>query len=96
MDTRFCATSVFPRRDGPAGHADEIAAKARMADAVASFRSRLIFTIGLTIGLGLLLAGFTVNRMLRLEAARTRTEAAFGAAGGSAGARAAGDRARTA
>ena len=67
----FVRDIVFPRRAALLAIADEIAAKARMPDAVAGFRSRLIFTIGLTIGLGLLLAGFTMNRILRLEAART-------------------------
>ena len=66
----FLRDKVFPRRTAMLAAADEIAGKARMADAVSSFRSRLIFTIGLMIGVGLLLAAFTMSTILRLESAR--------------------------
>jgi signal transduction histidine kinase len=66
----FLRDEVFPRRTALLAIVEEIAGKARPADAIASFRSRLIFTIGLTIGLGLLLGAFTVNRVLRLESTR--------------------------
>jgi signal transduction histidine kinase len=66
----FLRDQVFPRRTAMLADADAISGKARMADAVASFRSRLIFTIGLTIGVGLLLAVFTMSTVLRLESAR--------------------------
>jgi signal transduction histidine kinase len=66
----FLRDDALPRRTAMLAIADEIAGKARMADAVASFRSRLVFTIGLMIGVGLLLAGFTMSTILRLEYAR--------------------------
>jgi signal transduction histidine kinase len=67
---RFLRDQVFPRRTAMLAIVDEIAGKARMADAVSRFRSRLIFTIGLMIGLGLLLAAFTIRTILRLESTR--------------------------
>ena len=58
-------------------------------------RQRLTVTIALSIGLGLLMAAFTIRSILRLEShaerqyretgCAHRAEAAFGAAGGSAG-----------
>jgi len=66
----FLREKVFPQRTAMLATADEIAGRTRMADAVSSFRSRLIFTIGLMIGVGLLLAIFTMSTILRLESAR--------------------------
>jgi signal transduction histidine kinase len=73
----FLRDEVFPRRMAMLGIADQIAGisesqlnagKLRVAATFADFRRRLIITIGLTIGLGLLLAAFTTRRILRLEA----------------------------
>src|SRR5689334_4281493 len=72
----FLRDEVFPRRTAMLAIADQIArigesqliaGKARVADTFSGFRGRLILTIGLTIGLGLLLAGFTMRQILRLE-----------------------------
>jgi signal transduction histidine kinase len=72
----FLRDEVFPRRMAMLGIADQIAAiseselnagKMRVATTFSDFRRRLIVTIGLTIGLGLLLAGFTMIKILRLE-----------------------------
>jgi signal transduction histidine kinase len=72
----FLRDEVFPRRMAMLGIADQIAGisesqlnagKLRVAATFSDFRNRLIVTIGLTIGLGLLLAGFTTGRILRLE-----------------------------
>lgn len=73
----FLRDEVFPRRMAMLGIADQIAdiseselnaGKVRVARTFSDFRRRLIITIGLTIGLGLLLAAFTTRRILRLEA----------------------------
>ena len=72
----FLRDEVFPRRQSMLAIADQIrdinesqldVGKARVAQIFARFRRRLIATIGLTIGLGLLLAGFTIRKMLALE-----------------------------
>jgi signal transduction histidine kinase len=72
----FLRDEVFPRRMAMLGIADKIAnisesqlvaGKVQMVATFSNFRSRLIITIGLTIGLGLLLAGFTTGKILRLE-----------------------------
>jgi signal transduction histidine kinase len=72
----FLRDEVFPRRMAMLGIADQIAGiseaqldagKVRVAMTFSSFRERLIGTIGLTMGLGLLLAAFTTSRILRLE-----------------------------
>jgi signal transduction histidine kinase len=72
----FLRDEVFPRRMAMLGIADQIAGiseaqldagKVRVAMTFSSFRERLIATIGLTMGLGLLLAAFTASRILRLE-----------------------------
>ncbi|HJT88962.1 MAG TPA: histidine kinase [Bryobacteraceae bacterium] len=72
----FLQAEVFPRRMSMLGIADQIRnlnesqlnnGKRRVAQLFAQFRRRLMFTIGLTIGLGLVLAGFTVRKILALE-----------------------------
>jgi signal transduction histidine kinase len=72
----FLRDEVFPRRMAMLGIADQIAGisesqlnagKVRVAVTFSDFRERLIVTIGLTMGLGLLLAVFTAHRILRLE-----------------------------
>ena len=72
----FVRDEVFPRRMAMLGIADQIAGisesqlnagKLRVAATFSDFRRRLIGTIGLTIGLGLLLAAFTTRKILRLE-----------------------------
>jgi signal transduction histidine kinase len=73
----FLRDEVFPRRVAMLGIADQIASinetqlnagKARIRETFAQFRRRLIFSIGFTIGLGLLLAAFAMQRILGLEA----------------------------
>jgi signal transduction histidine kinase len=72
----FLRDEVFPRRMAMIGIADQIrainesqmtAGKARMEEVFASSRRRLTEIIGLTIGLGLLLAAFSMRRILGLE-----------------------------
>jgi signal transduction histidine kinase len=72
----FLRDEVFPRRMAMLGIADQIggisesqldAGKQRVASTFSDFRERLIATIGLTIGLGLVLTAFTMTRILRLE-----------------------------
>ena len=72
----FLRDEVFPRRMAMLGIADQIAGiseshlnagKLRVAATFSDFRLRLIVTIGLTIGLGLLLAAFTTRKIVRLE-----------------------------
>ena len=72
----FLRDEVFPRRMAMLGIADQIAGisesqlnegKLRVAATFSDFRRRLIITIGLTIGLGLLLAAFTTRKILLLE-----------------------------
>jgi signal transduction histidine kinase len=76
----FLRDEVFQRRQSMLGIADQIrdinelqlnAGKEKVAQTFSEIRRRLIGTIGLTIGLGLLLATFTVRKMLALE---TETE----------------------
>ena len=70
----FLRDEVFPRRQSMLAIADQIrdinesqldVGKARVAQIFARFRRRLIATIGLTIGLGLLSAGFTIRIMTK-------------------------------
>ena len=72
----FLRDEVFPRRMTMLGIADQIrdidesqlhAGKLRMQVTFAGFRQRLILTIGLTIGVGLLLAIFSIRKILQLE-----------------------------
>ncbi len=73
---RFLSDEVFPRRTTMLGIADQIrsidesqlnAAKVRMQGSFAQFRRRLTLTLGLTIGIGLLLAIFATRKTLQLE-----------------------------
>jgi signal transduction histidine kinase len=72
----FLRDEVFPRRTVMLGIADQIrdidesqltAAKVRMAGSFSQFRRRIIVTLGLTIGVGLLLASFSMRKILQLE-----------------------------
>ena len=72
----FLRDEVFPRRMAMLGIADQIraidesqlnAGKARVEETFSRFRRRLTITLGLTIGLGLLLAAFSMRRILGLE-----------------------------
>ncbi|MBV9504593.1 MAG: MCP four helix bundle domain-containing protein [Acidobacteriia bacterium] len=78
----FLRDEVFPRRTSMLAIADQIRSlneaqlndgKEKVAQLFARIRWRLILTIGLTIGLGLLLAAFAMRKILFLEA---RTERA--------------------
>jgi signal transduction histidine kinase len=73
----FLRDEVFPRRTAMLRIADQAGAinesqlnagKIKMAETFSQYRRRLTVTIGLTIGLGLLLASFSVRKILRLEA----------------------------
>jgi signal transduction histidine kinase len=73
----FLRDEVFPRRMAMLGIADRIRAlneaqlnqgKLRVERTFTDFRRRLTVTLGLTIGLGLLLAAFSIRRILGLEA----------------------------
>jgi signal transduction histidine kinase len=73
----FLRDEVFPRRMAMLGIADQIGAinesqlnsgKARVEDLFSGFRRRLTIAIGLTMILGLLLAGFSMRKILSLEA----------------------------
>jgi signal transduction histidine kinase len=77
----FLRDEVFPRRQAMLGIADQIRAlneaqlnegKTRVEQTFAAFRQRLRLTIGLTIGLGLLLAAFSIRRILGLESQTAR------------------------
>ncbi len=72
----FLRDEVFPRRLAMLGIADQIrtinesqlnAGKVRVEAAFESVRKRLTVTLGLTIGLGLLLALYSMRRILGLE-----------------------------
>ena len=72
----FLRDEVFPRRTAMLGIADQIrdidesqlnAAKLLGQRTYSQFRERLTFTIGLTIGVGLLLAIFCIQKIWRLE-----------------------------
>jgi signal transduction histidine kinase len=73
----FLRDEVFPRRMAMLGIADQIGAinesqlnggKAKVEELFIGFRRRLTIAIGLTILLGLLLAGFSMRNILGLEA----------------------------
>jgi len=73
----FLRDEVFPRRTAMLHIADQIASinesqltsgKQKVAQTFADFRQRLVITIGLTISVGLLLATFSMSKILRLEA----------------------------
>ncbi|HXB68073.1 MAG TPA: MCP four helix bundle domain-containing protein [Candidatus Acidoferrales bacterium] len=77
----FLRDEVFPRRMAMLGIADQIRAinesqlndgKVRVAAIFTTFRGRLGIAIGLTIGLGLLLAAFSVRKILALETETAR------------------------
>ncbi|HUI56292.1 MAG TPA: ATP-binding protein [Bryobacteraceae bacterium] len=72
----FLRDEVFPRRMAMLGIADQIrvinesqlnTGKVRMEETFSQFGRRLTITLGLTIGLGLLLAAFSMHRILGLE-----------------------------
>jgi signal transduction histidine kinase len=72
----FLRDEVFPRRTAMLGIADQIGAinesqlnagKLRVQETFAQFRRRLTAALGLTIGLGLVLAAFSIRRILGLE-----------------------------
>lgn len=72
----FLRDEVFPRRTAMLGIADQIgsinesqlnAGKTRVQETFAQFRQGLTAALGLTIGLGLLLATFSIRRILGLE-----------------------------
>ena len=72
----FLRDEVSPRRNAMIGIADQIrsinesqasAGRAEVEATFARYRQRLTVTIGLTIGLGLLLAAFTMRKILGLE-----------------------------
>lgn len=73
----FLRDEVFPRRMAILGIADQIGAlnesqlndgKVEVEDAFAQVRRGLTIAIGLTVGLGLLLAAFSMSKILGLEA----------------------------
>jgi signal transduction histidine kinase len=73
----FLRDEVFPRRQSMLGIADKIGAinesqlnagKLKVENIFLQSRRRLTITIGLTIGLGLLLAAFSMRKILGLEA----------------------------
>ncbi len=73
----FLRDEVFPRRMAMLGIADRIGAinesqvnagRAKVEEIFSQHRRRLGVTIGLTVGLGMLLAFFSMNRILGLEA----------------------------
>jgi signal transduction histidine kinase len=77
----FLRDEVFPRRQSMLAIADKIGAlnesqldtgKTRVEQAFQQSRRRLSLTIGLTIGLGLLLATFAMRKILRLETETTK------------------------
>ncbi|MBZ5594678.1 MAG: MCP four helix bundle domain-containing protein [Acidobacteriia bacterium] len=73
----FLRDEVFPRRTAMLHIADQIAGinesqlnagREKVVRTFSQFRQRLVITIGLTIGVGLLLAAFSMSKILRLEA----------------------------
>jgi signal transduction histidine kinase len=76
----FLRDEVFPRRTAMLHIADQIArinesqlnaGREKVVQTFSQFRRRLVITIGLTIGVGLLLAAFSMSKILRLEAETT-------------------------
>lgn len=73
---RFLSDEVFPRRTAMLNIADQIrsidesqlnTAKGRMRTTFLGFQRRLVLTLGLTMGIGLLLAVFATRKILELE-----------------------------
>ena len=73
----FLRDEVSPRRTAMLHIADQItsinesqlnAAREKVVETFARFRQRLVFTMGLTVGVGLLLAAFSMGKILSLEA----------------------------
>jgi len=73
----FLRDEVFPRRTAMLHIADQIArinesqlnaGREKVVQTFSQFGRRLVITIGLTVGVGLLLAAFSMSRILRLEA----------------------------
>ena len=73
----FLRDEVFPRRTAMLHIADQIAGinesqlnagREKVVRTFSQFRQRLVIVIGLTIGVGLLLAAFSMSKILRLEA----------------------------
>jgi len=73
----FLRDEVFPRRTAMLHIADQIAAinesqlnagREKVVETFSQFRQRLGLTIGLTVGVGLLLAAFSMGKILHLEA----------------------------
>src|SRR5215813_3723142 len=73
----FLRDEVFPRRMTMLGIADQIRTlneaqlndgKARVEELFSQFQRRMVVTVALTIGLGLVLAAFSTRRILGLEA----------------------------
>lgn len=73
----FLRDEVFPRRTAMLHIADQIAGinesqlnagREKVVQTFSRFRQRLVFTIGLTVGVGLLLAAFSMGKILSLEA----------------------------
>ncbi len=73
----FLRDEVFPRRTAMLQIADQIAGinesqlnagRGRVLATFSRFRRRLAITVALTIGVGLLLAAFTIGKILKLEA----------------------------
>ena len=76
----FLRDEVFPRRMSMLAMADRIgrinelqldAGKTKVAESFIGFRRRLLVTLGLTVGVGLLLASFSIHKVLQLEANTT-------------------------
>jgi len=76
----FLRDEVFPRRTAMLHIADQIArinesqlntGREKVVQTFSQFGRRLVITIGLTIGVGLLLAAFSMSKILRLEAETT-------------------------
>ena len=74
----FLRDEVFPRRKAMLGIADRIGAinesqltagRLKVVETFSQHRRRLVVTIALTVGLGLVLASFSIRKMLALEAA---------------------------
>ncbi len=77
----FLRDEVSPRRAAMLGIADQIrsinesqttAGRAEVEETFARYRQRLTLTIGLTIGLGMLLAAFSMRKILGLETETAR------------------------
>jgi len=83
---RFLRDEVFPRRMAMLGIADQIGGinesqlrdgKLRVDAIFSQFRKRMTITIAMTIGLGLVLAAFSVRKILGLERGMAASRAAL-------------------